>query len=50
MFSTCLMFAVVPVCKMLRTTVVTSCLWLAALASAKFCPGEKDGNKCVASE
>ena len=44
------MIAFVPVCKM-RTSLVTTCLlWLAALASAKFCPGEKDGNKCAAGE
>merc|ERR1712072_1454748 len=36
-------------CKMMRTTVVI-CLGLVALASTKFCPGEKDGNKCVASD
>merc|ERR1711953_685827 len=37
-------------CKM-RTSLVTTCLlWLAALASAKFCPGEKDGNKCAAGD
>merc|ERR1711971_731658 len=37
-------------CKMLRTVMTTlvSCLWLAVLASAKFCPGEKNGNQCVA--
>merc|ERR1712020_734206 len=35
-------------CKM-RTTVV-SCLGLVALASAKFCPGERNGNKCVAGD
>merc|ERR1711953_1541267 len=37
-------------CKM-RTSLVTTCLlWLAALATAKFCPGEKDGNKCAAAD
>merc|ERR1712020_878340 len=35
-------------CKM-RTSLVTL-LWLVALASAKFCPGEKNGNKCVAGD
>merc|ERR1712020_420671 len=35
-------------CKM-RTTLVT-CLSLVALASAKFCPGEKNGNKWVAGD
>jgi len=31
-------------------TTLVSCLGLAVLASAKFCPGERGGNKCVAGE
>merc|ERR1712241_1650207 len=37
----------------MRTSMVTtlvSCLGLVALASAKFCPGERNGNKCVAGD
>ena len=47
-----LMFALLLDCKMLSTVMTTlvSCLLLAVLASAKFCPGEKNGNKCVAGK
>merc|ERR1712154_675690 len=37
----------------MRSSVMTSlasCLMLAVLTSAKFCPGERNGNKCVAGD
>ena len=31
-------------------SIAVICTWLVSLSSAKFCPGEKAGNKCVAGD